>query len=304
MTHLDRSRRQLLACALPGAVPVLMPRSASAQPALPSPDLRRFGTIAGEAPQPAQLRSMGLVNYGHFTTIQVEGTAARGMDFQIARLQSSTRELFRVELAEDRIRAELRAALASNTGRVLVRVNVFPLALDWMDMGKPTPVGLLVTQSALPPPSHVAQRVMAVEHERAAPGIKHVGTFSLFQHRRQAQLQGFDDALFFDRRHSISEGTTWNVAFHDGSRFVFPTAPALPGGATHLLRSGMRTRGVPHEEADIKRSELRLFRSCFLTNIPAIYQPILQVDDHAFAFTQRLHDELIACYESSPLMPV
>ena len=32
--------------------------------------------------------------------------------------------------------------------------------------------------------------------QRPLPQVKHVGTFPLFQHRRQARRDGFDDALF------------------------------------------------------------------------------------------------------------
>lgn len=292
-------RRGLMRAATLAAGSLALPPHA--QEAIAGARQRSFGIVDGEPVSAAQLRSIALVNYGHFTTLQIAGTSARGLDFQVARLQRSTHALFRTELDAHRIRAELRRAVEGNTGLVLARVNVFPTGLDWEDLGKKTPVALLVTFSPLAAPSHAPQRVCTVRYEREQPSIKHVGTFGLFHHRRAAQLRGFDDALFVDAQDSVTEGTTWNIGFHDGKQFVFPTAPALPGGAAHLLKSGMRLRGIPFVERDVKRSELPSFSAAFLTNIPAIYRPIVQIDQARFGFSQEMHATLRACYEENSL---
>lgn len=296
-------RRQFLTrAALLGAAAAASAGSARPQTQPSQAQLLQLGAIDGSLPEPAQLRSIALVNYGHFTTIQVQAKAARGMDFQVARLQRSTRELFNFDIPEARIRELLRHALAANEGLALVRVNTFPKRLDWMQMGKPHEPALLITQSPLAAPSHApVNKVRTAQFERVLPHIKHVGTFGLFHFRRQAHLQGFDDTLFFDAKQSVSEGTTWNVAFHDGSRFVMPTSPALAGGAMHLLRAGMRKLKVPFVDRDVKVADLRGFRAAFLTNIPTVYQPIHRIDDVEYEFSQELHSTLQACYAANPL---
>jgi 4-amino-4-deoxychorismate lyase len=301
MTSYPQARRALLGSAL--AVGTLPLQSfGQTQPIAGHTSARRaIGWIDGSPATAEQLRSVALVNYGHFSTLQVQGQSVRGLDFQIARLQRSTRELFNEELPAERIIRNLRSALDGNTGRVLARVNIFPASLDWMNLSKRTPVALLVTQSPLELPARRPQRVKTLFHERVQPHVKHVGTYGLFQARREAQRLGFDDALFFDRAASISEGSTWNVAFHDGERFVLPTAAALPGGAIHLLRNGMRKLGIQFIEADVKVAEVPRFRSAFLTNIPAVYQPITQIDGHRFEFPQDLHTTLEACYAANPI---
>ncbi|KAG1481696.1 hypothetical protein G6F53_014123 [Rhizopus delemar] len=47
--------------------------------------------------------------------------------------------------------------------------------------------------------------------------------------------EGFDDALLVGSDDCISEGTTWNLAVHDGHQLRWPRAPALRGTAERLL---------------------------------------------------------------------
>ena len=69
----------------------------------------------------------------------------------------------------------------------------------------------------------------------------------------------------------------------------------------HLLRAGMRKLGVSFIEKDVKVADLRGFRAAFLTNIPAVYQPIHRIDDFEYEFSQELHSTLQACYTANPL---
>ena len=69
----------------------------------------------------------------------------------------------------------------------------------------------------------------SVRYQRELPALKHVGTFGLFQQRREAMAAGFDDALFLNEEGLVSEGSTWNLALHDGRQLVWPQAAALRG---------------------------------------------------------------------------
>jgi 4-amino-4-deoxychorismate lyase len=254
------------------------------------------GSIDGAPPSAADLRRMALANYGHFTTMRVRQRSVQGLDFQIERLQRSTRLLFNADLAIDRVLGHVRDAAPDDDAMHLVRINIFPRTLDWMKLGAPMQPGVLVTRSVIDAAQAQPQAVKTVQHERVLPEVKHVGTFGLFHHRRLAQAQGFDDALFFDARRSVSEGTTWNVGFFDGQRVVLPTAPALPGGAIHLLRHGMRARGIPFVERDVKRDELDRFELAFMTNVPETIQPLKRIDAKQFPVAHPLYDALRAGY--------
>ena len=104
---------------------------------------------------------------------------------------------------------------------------------------------------------------------------------------------------FLDALRSISEGSTWNVGFYDGRRVVLPTAPALPGGAIHLLRLGMRSHGIPFVERDIRIDEIKDFELAFWTNVPDTVRPLRRIDATEFSPSHPLHERLKACYESN-----
>lgn len=46
--------------------------------------------LNGEPPAVDDLRALALVNYGHFTSLQVRGGAAQGLDLHLRRLQDAS----------------------------------------------------------------------------------------------------------------------------------------------------------------------------------------------------------------------
>ena len=52
-----------------------------------------------------------LVNYGHFTSLQVRDSAAQGLDLHLARLSQATRELFGSKLDTAQVRGWMAQAL-------------------------------------------------------------------------------------------------------------------------------------------------------------------------------------------------
>src|SRR4029079_1365751 len=99
-------------------------------------------------------------------------------------------------------------------------------------------------------------RLKSFRYERVLPHVKHVGTFGLFHHRRLAQLDGFDDALFIDAGGAVSEASIWTIAFSDGDGIVWPDAPALGGISMQLLQKGLRERGVPSDSHRVAHADI------------------------------------------------
>jgi len=65
--------------------------------------------------RPARLEDLGhqaLINYGALTSFVVEQGGVRGLDRHLDRLNRSAVELFGEAVAEDRLRDQMRAALA------------------------------------------------------------------------------------------------------------------------------------------------------------------------------------------------
>lgn len=232
-----------------------------------------------------------LVNYGHFSSLQVRGGAVQGLDLHLRRLRQGTGELFGSTLDGTQVQAWMHAALqAEGVVDASLRVTVFSRAFDFRQPLQPVPVDVLV---AVAPPASAPsspRRVCSVRYQRELPHLKHVGTFALFEHRRQALQAGFDDALFVDAHGLVSEGTTWNVAFARNGEVVWPQAPALRGTHERLLQAGWG--GAPTLEA-VSLEQLGRFDAAIGLNASGVW-PIASIDDHRFPESEALAQKALA----------
>ncbi|MFL9582628.1 aminotransferase class IV family protein [Stenotrophomonas sp. AB1(2024)] len=216
-----------------------------------------------------------LVNYGHFTSLQVRGGAVQGLDLHLRRLRQGTEELFGSRLEGTQVQAWMQAALqAEGVNDASLRVTVFSRAFDFRQPLQALPVDVLVTVAPPASTSVVPRRVCSVRYQRELPHLKHVGTFALFQHRRQALQAGFDDALFVDAQGEVSEGTTWNVAFARDGEVVWPQAPALRGTHERLLQAGW---GGELQLAPVRLVDLAGFDAAIACNAAGVW-PIGRID--------------------------
>ncbi|WP_313397991.1 aminotransferase class IV family protein [Stenotrophomonas sp.] len=187
-------------------------------------------------PMESALTPTLLVNYGHFTSLQVRAGAVQGWDLHLQRLQQGSRELFGSELDARQLQGWLQQALqAFALEDASLRITVFSRQFDFRQPLQPVPLDVLI---GLTPPATMpttARAVLPVVYQRELPHLKHVGTFPLFHLRREAMRQGFDDALLVDADGRVCEGSTWNLAFWDGAQVVWPKADALRGTAEQLL---------------------------------------------------------------------
>ncbi|MET0230189.1 MAG: aminotransferase class IV family protein [Rhodanobacteraceae bacterium] len=260
--------------------------------------------LNGRAASADDLRALAMTNYGHFTALQMQERGVRGLDLHLARLDSGTRELFGRPLDEHAVRAHLRSAVAGWNGDAAVRITVYSRAFDREQPVRAFAPDVLVTVT---PPRRADTKPVGLKtftHERALPAIKHVGTFSLFHHRRLAQQAGFDDALFVDASGAVSEASIWNIGFFDGTGVVWPVAPQLHGVSMQLLDDGLRARGVATTSRRVTREDLATFRSAFLTNSGCPVRAVSSIDDVAFAIDADLERTLAACYAASPLQTI
>jgi branched-subunit amino acid aminotransferase/4-amino-4-deoxychorismate lyase len=228
------------------------------------------------------LRTLALVNYGHFSSMQVRNGAVRGLDLHLQRLQQATHELFGYALDIDATRGWMRNALHGIADSVSLRVTVFSRALDRDRLLEPAAPDVLVAVAPARDMASAPLRVRSVRYQREAPHIKHVGTFGLFHQKRLAQAAGFDDALFVDASGAVAEGSIWNVGFFDGAQVVWPDAPALQGISMQLLQDGLRRRGVSTQVRRIELAEVAHFRSAFFTSTSCTALPLAYIDASGF----------------------
>ncbi|WP_030196222.1 aminotransferase class IV family protein [Streptomyces sp. NRRL S-87] len=254
--------------------------------------------LNGEPVGLAQLQSLALTNYGHFTTMRVDDGRVRGLGLHLQRLRRDCRTLFGVDLDVQRVR-ELARRAVPGTGSTTVRVTVFDPTLD---LGHPATADdpqVLVTSrpaGALPLPP---LRVRSTVYVRDVPGVKSVGLFAGLHHRRRAQLDGFDDALFLDRDRTVSEGATWNIGFHDGSRVVWPSAQCLHGVTMDLLKGAH-----DHVTRPVHLDELPSVRAAFATNAAIGVRAVGGIDGIELPGSHEVVDSLRTAYtaiEGEPL---
>ena len=229
--------------------------------------------IDGRRPTVEELAFPALVNYGHFTAMQVRNWGVRGLRLHLARLEAATRELFGEGLDGARVRDHVRHALGS-VGDASVRVAVF------RPDGVARPSVLVAVRPAQDPPA-TPQRLQSAAYQRPAAHLKHVGTFGQIYLAGLAAHAGFDDVLLVDRDGVVAEGGITNVAFFDGAGVVWPNAPALDGITMQLVEAGLPATGLPSRRGRVSLKDLPSFRGGFVTNSLGI-APIGRVDDIDF----------------------
>lgn len=258
------------------------------------------GRVAGAG----DLRALALRNYGHFTTMQVRARAVRGLDLHLRRLREATRALFETALDEARVLDGLHRALdMAATADCTARVTVSAPGFEPADPLRAVEVDVVVSIGPPAEPDPAPLRARSFRHERAAPDIKHVGTFPLFHYARQARRAGYDDALFTTAGGRISEGSVWNLGFWDGRAVAWPDAPALRGTCERLLQAGLDGLGVAQAGRRIGLPELAGFRAAFACNSRGV-RPIGAIDGVAFAQDPGLMDLLARALASQPRQPL
>ncbi len=253
--------------------------------------------LNGRPADAATLAFLAQVNYGHFTSLQVRDGRARGIGLHLDRLERATQRLFGGSLDRERVRAWMRQAV--DGGSASLRVTVFSRMLDRAHLERPVEVDVLVATQPPREPDRAPLRVRTTAHERVLPEVKHVGTFDLLHHWREARLAGFDDVVFTTREGAIAEGSIWNIGFWDGASVVLPDAPSLRGITLQLVEAGFAARGVPCTHRTVRHDDYRGLVSAFAMNSGTPYRPIVAIDGQAFVADPLLADRVEAAHGSA-----
>ncbi|WP_169951483.1 aminotransferase class IV [Microbispora sp. H11081] len=249
--------------------------------------------IDGRPPTVEQLSHPALVNYGHFTAMQVRGFATRGLALHLERLDAAGRELFSTGLDGDLVRHRIRHALGDDTPDASVRVVVHRPDDD------AAPSVMVVVRPPVPAPERPVG-LKSVPYQRPVAHIKHVGGFGQIHYGTLARREGFDDALLTGPGGVISECGIANVAFFDGSRVIWPDAPCLHGITMRLLEPLLTAAGLPSHRAPVRLADLPSFRSAMVTNSHGV-APVDRVDDLALPVDAAFAAAVREIYESVPL---
>ena len=225
----------------------------------------------------AELGTLALYGYGHFTTMRVDDMRVRGLSLHLDRLLGDCRVLHGVDLDLDRVRHLARRAAAASPSPTIVRVTVFDPELDPAHPALKAQPEILVTTRPVPPDQPPVE-LGVVHYERDLPEVKHSGLFGSVMHRRFAQLSGVEDVLFADRGSHVTEGPTWNIGFVRAGRVIWPESNRLTGVTMRLLNDVMRRAGIPFDTIDVDTDDLATMTSAFITNAAIAARPVRSID--------------------------
>lgn len=243
----------------------------------------KTGSMAELNGKPAtleELQSLALTNYGHFTSMRLEDGTVRGLSLHLDRLVRDCRIVFGVELDRERTLNYIRKAAAGVTGVAGLRVTVFDPAID---MGRPSSANdphILVNLrpgGAMPPPPLKAK---TFTFTRDHAQVKHIGLYPQLRIRRDAQLAGFDDAVFVEPDGRVSEGGTWNLGFVDREgTVIWPEGPVLPGTTMLLLQSLDAPKQIT---TPVRLADIPHMAAAFATNVTIGVRSVSAIDDVQF----------------------
>ncbi|ONH33503.1 aminotransferase class IV family protein [Pseudofrankia asymbiotica] len=265
--------------------------------------------LDGRAVGVDQLEALALVNYGHFTSMEVADGRVRGLSLHLERLVRDCRQLFDAELDPDRVRYLARRAVTGAAAPVVVRVTVFDPDLRLARPGADAVPRVLVTTRPAPAPQTGATavtptpglRLRSACYRRDLPEVKHVGLFGALRLRRAAQRAGFDDAVFTDAAGVLSEAATSNLGFVTGGRVLWPSAECLPGVTMRLVDQAL---GADATTAAVTLADLPRLDAAFATNAATGVRPVAAIDDVRWPQDHPVVRELARRYEAIPPEPL
>lgn len=258
----------------------------------------------GRAAAVDDLAPLAFAGYAHFTAMQVRGGRIRGLDLHLERLQAASSELFGQVLPDDHVRSYLRAALEAGPEDLSLVAVVYSPAGEFTVAGADAKLEVLVRTGPPAAGPEGPLTLAAVEYERILPAIKHVGEVAKTYFLRQAVNQGFDDAVFIDRRGRISEGTIWNLAFWDGDSVVWPVAEMLRGSMQGIVQRQLDHLGVRQRHLEVRFSDLPSLAGAVVMNSWTPGVPVHRIGSVSLPPAPIFLELLHQAYQAEPLTTV
>ncbi len=249
----------------------------------------------------AELAALGLVGFGHFTSMRVENRAVRGLTQHMDRLTRDCRTVFDAELDTERVRELVRQALPDTDDAFVVRVTVYDPAIPLGNPGAEADPKILVTFRPAPPANLGPMTLQSAVYTRDLAKTKHIGLFGSLYQRRLAQRAGVDDVLFTAADGTISEIATSNIGVFIDGRLTWPQADVLPGITMRLLSQTLDTDIAVNP---ITLAQLPHVDGAIATNAAVGVRAISRIDDIDLPVDDSLIARLRAEYESIPAVRI
>jgi branched-subunit amino acid aminotransferase/4-amino-4-deoxychorismate lyase len=256
-------------------------------------------TLDGAPADPDRVRTLALVNLGHFTTMRVEDRGVRGLGLHLERLVRDCARVLEADLDAERVRRYLRDALDGVPRPVAARVTVFDPGLDLGGLAADATPSVLVTLRPAGATTGPGLRLRAAVYQRELPEVKHTALFGAIRLRRAAQRAGADDVLFVGPNGEVCETSIASIGFLDGDRVVWPRADWLPGVTMRLI-----DQVAPSDTRPLTLADLGALDGAFIANAGIGVRPVTAVDGVEFPADPPLLHRLRTGYESIDPEPV
>ncbi|WP_343954331.1 aminotransferase class IV family protein [Nonomuraea longicatena] len=255
--------------------------------------------VNGHSATTEDLSPLAFAGYAHFTAMQVRDGRIRGLDLHLDRLRNASEEMFGRVLPDERIRSYLRTAIAAGPADLSLTATVYSPAGEFTVAEAEPEVLIRTGPPATGPGGPLA--LVTVEHERALPGIKHVGEVSKTYYMRQAAELGFDDAAFLDRRGRFSEASIWNLAFWDGTAVVWPRAEMLRGTTMGIVSRQLDHLGIPQHTREVTPDDLPSLSGAVVMNSWTPGVPVHRIGSTPLPPAPTFLETLHRAYQAEPL---
>ena len=139
--------------------------------------------INGKPVTASDMETLALTNFGHFTSMRVDGGAVRGLSLHMERLERDCQEVFGAALDRERVLDYARQAAGGRLDSFTIRVTVFDPTLRLGNIGDAAAPSVLVTirNEGQPSPPLTAK---TIPFSRDSAQVKHVGLFGADAPRR------------------------------------------------------------------------------------------------------------------------
>ncbi len=176
-------------------------------------------------------------------------------------------------------------------GRARVRIAQSAGEGDLRDLAQGAHPLLWITASAAPPPPETLAMITApFPRNEASPlaGIKCASYAENLAALDLARRRGADEALFYNTKGELCEGTTSNVFLVKGGKILTPplSSGCLPGTTRARVIALCRELGLPVAEEALRAADLEAAGQIFVTSATRGVVPVRSVDGREFRFRE------------------
>ncbi|MCG7534355.1 aminotransferase class IV family protein [Pseudoalteromonas sp. OOF1S-7] len=256
--------------------------------------------LNGRIIQESQMSRLAFAGFAHFTAMQVRDGMVKGMDLHLDRLRNASVALFGQARPDADILDSVRAAMAVSDKDASLTVTVHSTHGEFTPASMNGQPEILVRTGAPANGPTGPLKLLATEYSRPLPEIKHVGEISKTYYLHRAVEQGYEDAVFTDKKGYLSEGTIWNLAFWDGEAVIWPQAPKLQGTMMSMVQRQLRLLNIAQRTEPVTLASLPSLRGAVVMNSWTPGVAVAEISGHKLRESEPLRTLLHQAYQVEP----